>query len=97
MINIHANNEFKFGGKDSSIRSKEAGKEKKLYRYLLFHKDSQNLSKYSARALLTYIYKRKLILRTRIRLITPRSDQIPRHHAQKDKLSIIENLNVYIS
>jgi hypothetical protein len=28
MINIHANNEFEFGGKDSNITSKEAGKEK---------------------------------------------------------------------
>jgi hypothetical protein len=26
MLKIHANNEFKFGGKDSSIRSKEKGK-----------------------------------------------------------------------
>jgi hypothetical protein len=47
MINIHANNEFEFGGKDSNIRSKEAGKEKNLLDIFYFtriHKIYQNTS-----------------------------------------------------
>jgi predicted ATPase len=56
MLKIHANNEFEFGGKDSNMREQHKAQEQKLTRYLLFHKDSQNLSKYFARALLTYIY-----------------------------------------